>query len=62
MSDDLTDSDGPRPWWQDRGVLAMVASHMLDQGETTEVAYLIEKPWKFDDVWRDALAAAEEAS
>lgn len=46
-------------WWHDHRNLATVARHMLE-GEDSDgageydggdVLYMLEKPWKFADVW-----------
>lgn len=42
-------------WYDERRNLATVAHWMGEQGETVEdVAYMLEKPWKFEDEWRRA--------
>ena len=42
-------------WYDDRANLARLARHMGEQGDTVEdVAYMLEKPQKFEDEWRRA--------
>lgn len=42
-------------WHEDRLNLAAVARHMGERGDTVEdVAYMLEKPWKFLDDWHEA--------
>lgn len=42
-------------WYDDRRNLAVVARWMGEQGDTAdEIAYMLEKPWKFEDEWRRA--------
>lgn len=42
-------------WYEDHQNLARVARHMGEQGDSVEnVAYMLEKPWKFEDEWRRA--------
>ncbi len=42
-------------WHEDRDNLARLARWMGEQGDgVDEVAYMLEKPWKFDDDWRRA--------
>lgn len=37
-------------WYDDHRNIASLASWMADQGRTAhEVAYMVEKPWKFDE-------------
>jgi hypothetical protein len=46
-----------RPWWENHENLALVASHMADSGATAhDVAYMVEKPWKFTDQYDEATA------
>jgi hypothetical protein len=41
-------------WYDDRTNLAAVARHMGERGDGVEdVAYMIEKPWKFEDDWQE---------
>lgn len=42
-------------WYDDRRNLATVARYMGDRGDSVEdVAYMLEKPEKFEDDWRAA--------
>lgn len=43
-------------WYEDRNNLAAVARYMGERGDTVEdVAYMLEKPQKFEDDWRGVL-------
>jgi hypothetical protein len=50
-------------WYDDHRNLALVARWMGERGDTAEdIAYMIEKPQKFEDEWRRAnLRVAAEA-
>jgi hypothetical protein len=49
-------------WYDDHRNLAAVARRMGEQGDTIEdVAYMLEKPWKFEDDWRRANLRVVEA-
>lgn len=51
----MTDSE--REWWEARENVATLAAYMADHGHTAaEVAYAVEKPWKHEDEYRQALA------
>ena len=41
--------------YQDHRNLVALTRRMAEQGATgEEVAYAVEKPWKFDDVWAES--------
>jgi hypothetical protein len=43
-------------WWRDHDNVATLASYLADHGFTAhDVAYAVEKPWKFEDEYREAL-------
>lgn len=45
-------------WYDDRANLARLAGYMGEQGDTIEdVAYMLEKPWKYEDEWQAAIRA-----
>lgn len=40
-------------WWADHENLAEVARRMHNEGdEVSEILYMLEKPWKFEDYWK----------
>lgn len=42
-------------WYDDRVNLALLARYMEQQGDSaSDVVYMLEKPWKFQDDWREA--------
>jgi hypothetical protein len=41
-------------WYDDHANLAALARHMLDQGDSENIPYMLEKPWKYQDEWRAA--------
>ncbi len=43
-------------WWEDREELACLAHYLLDQMRGSEIPYALEKPWKFGQEHREALA------
>lgn len=46
-------------WWADHNNLALVAEHMMDNGDSAEtIVYMLTKPWKYEDEYRKALIAA----
>lgn len=55
----MSDDDN---WYDDRVNLAAVARRMGQQGDgVDDVAYMLEKPWKFEDEWLAALQEAIES-
>ncbi len=49
-------------WYLNMADVAAVARWMADHGHSaSEVADLVEKPWKFTDQWDAMTAAAEDA-
>lgn len=48
-------------WYDDHKNLAAVARNMTEEDDAGQVVYMLEKPWKFTDVWlaTQALDAAE---
>lgn len=41
-------------WYQDHRNLVALTRYMADQGyDGAEIAYAVEKPWKFGDVWAE---------
>lgn len=45
-------------WWNDHNNLALVAQHMMDNGDGPEsIVYMLSKPWKYEDEYRAAMAA-----
>jgi hypothetical protein len=50
-------------WYDDRMNLAMLAYYMFTQGDTAaDVAYMLQKPEKYADDWKAAVAAQPGAA
>jgi hypothetical protein len=51
-------------WYDDHRNLAAVAHTMLDSSDTpydaSDVLYMLEKPWKFEDVFTETVTPAQE--
>lgn len=48
MAEPVTD------WWADHDNIVALAHWMAEHGHTAnEVAYMVEKPWKHDDLWTE---------
>jgi hypothetical protein len=48
-------------WYDDRRNLAAVARHMGERGDTVDdVAYMLEKPEKFEDDWERLFDQTEQ--
>jgi hypothetical protein len=45
-------------WFADHANVVMLTAYMADSGyDAGEVAYAVEKPWKFEDQFNEAVAA-----
>ena len=41
-----------REWWRDHDNIVTLTAYMAETGySASEVAYAVEKPWKFEDVF-----------
>ena len=42
-----------REWWEDRGNLAAMAAHLVDehQFDTDDLVYFLQEPWGWDEEW-----------
>jgi hypothetical protein len=48
-----------KPWYIEHSNIALLASWAAHTGHNAaEVAYMVEKPWKYDDEFNQALAWA----
>ena len=46
------------PWFTDHSNLVTLTSYMADNGYNAEdIAYAVEKPWKYEDVFAEAIVA-----
>jgi hypothetical protein len=47
-------------WWMDHTNLVTLTSWLADNGwDASEVAYAVEKPWKYEEEWKAAVAELE---
>ncbi|HTQ44504.1 MAG TPA: hypothetical protein VMI75_17200 [Polyangiaceae bacterium] len=53
---------GAHEWWEDHRNLAALYRHLTDECELPEdqVAYFLEKPWKWTDEWERMIAGRPE--
>lgn len=50
-----------RIWWMNHANLATLAEWMFQRGDSpADVVYMLEKPWKFEDEFKQARTATEE--
>lgn len=51
-----------RRWFEEHDNIVLLVRYMADQPEYDKaaIAYAVEKPWKFEDVFGDAEAAFSE--
>jgi hypothetical protein len=64
MTDGPSDlvTEGPDAWWRFHDNVVQLAHHLADTGwEAKNVAHAVEKPWKFEDEYREALIAQAES-
>lgn len=48
-------------WWEHHSALIVLTAHLADHGSSAaEVAYAVEKPWKFEEAYHQALAEIGE--
>lgn len=49
-------------WFQRHEAIVLLTSHMADEGYSAQdIAYAVEKPWKYEDIYSLAVAAAEQS-
>lgn len=48
-------------WWQNHDNLSRLCYWLAGNGyDASDIAYAVEKPWKFEDEYRDCVAEREE--
>ena len=62
----LPNPDTDPQWYEHHDALVLLTSYLADRSpsDAKDVAYAVEKPWKYEDEYKEALAeiAAEEAA
>ena len=49
------------PWHADYANIITLTSYMAETlCSADDIAYAVEKPWKFEELWLEAMAAQEE--
>jgi hypothetical protein len=49
------------PWWQKHSAMVLLTRFMADSGDYSadQVAYAVEKPWKHDDLYKQAVSSVK---
>jgi hypothetical protein len=57
---DAVPVQGSNPWYTDYDNIILLVRWLADQHESAdECAYAVEKPWKYEDAFNDAVEAAK---
>lgn len=52
----MSDDDERDRWWEDHDTLVALTSYLVSRNYTAhDVAYAVEKPWKFQDEYEEML-------